>query len=312
MFGYVRPLKGDLLVKEYDAYKAVYCTLCKEMGEHYGVFSRLSLSYDMTYYAILALDLSGETSKVRRGKCVVNPAKKCNFICEGCDIYKKAAALTVLMTYHKLRDNISDESFLKKNGARAMMIPVKGPMKKAAQDYPFFAQVLQEMMEAQTAVEKEENPSIDACCEPTAAALSKIFAELAGEDRKKEVILSQLGYFFGRWVYTMDAADDLEKDLEEGAFNPFIKKLGLEGCKEIPAERKKEIENECNSVLNSNVAMINSAVNLLDLGDYKNIIENVSMKGMAEVQREILFLHVHAKNKREPDKIYSEIDEENK
>lgn len=59
MFGYVRPLKGEMKVREYEQYKAVYCTLCKELERHYGLLAKFALSFDITFYAVVALDLSG-------------------------------------------------------------------------------------------------------------------------------------------------------------------------------------------------------------------------------------------------------------
>lgn len=52
MFGYVTAYKPELKVKEYEAYKGVYCTLCKEMGKEYGALSRLLLSYDGAFFVI--------------------------------------------------------------------------------------------------------------------------------------------------------------------------------------------------------------------------------------------------------------------
>lgn len=292
MFGYIRPNKGELKVKEFDQYKGVYCTLCKEIGTHYGRVMRMALSYDLTYYTMLALDLSQAKPCMKKGKCVVNPTKKCNYICLGEEAYKKGAALTVLMTYHKIRDNIKDESFFKALGARCLLPWVSGSAKKAKKDFPFMANAVENMMIEQEAVEKTENPSLDACCDPTAKALSEIFKELGAGDKDKELVLSQLGYFLGRWVYTMDASDDLAKDMKDSSFNPFIDKLGLAGLKIIPEDRQREIDEECNQSLNGNVAMINSAMNLLDLNIFGNIITNITEQGLAEVQREILFLHI--------------------
>ena len=51
MFGYVTVYKPELKVKEYEAYKGVYCTLCKRLGKDYGFLSRLTLSYDFTFLA---------------------------------------------------------------------------------------------------------------------------------------------------------------------------------------------------------------------------------------------------------------------
>ena len=55
MFGYIRPNKPELLVKEYDLYKSAYCGLCKRMGKDYGRLSRLALSYDGTFLAMLSM-----------------------------------------------------------------------------------------------------------------------------------------------------------------------------------------------------------------------------------------------------------------
>ena len=53
MFGYVKVCKPELRVREYEEYKAVYCTLCKTLGKEYGVLSRVLLRYDATFYVLL-------------------------------------------------------------------------------------------------------------------------------------------------------------------------------------------------------------------------------------------------------------------
>lgn len=298
MFGYIIPNKPELLVREYEEYKAVYCTLCRELGKRYNIFTRLALSYDLTFYTMLALDISGADRKVRKGRCVVNPLKRCNYVCQGTEAYHKGAALTVLMTYHKIRDNIRDEVFFKVVAARMALPFIAGAAKKARRDFPVLAEAVEEMMVSQQELEKEDNPGIDACCEPTARALSKIFQELAGRDDKKAVILSQIGYFLGRWVYTIDAADDLKDDMKKGSFNPLIKRLGLSGSSVAPEEQAR-VDRECNEILNVNVSMLVSAENLMDFKNYGSIIDNVIHKGLPGVQREILFLHIRDKKLKE-------------
>ncbi len=297
MFGYVRPLKGEMKVREYEQYKAVYCTLCKELEHHYGLLAKFALSFDITFYAVVALDLSGAEICEKNGKCVVNPLKKCKYICEGSNAYHKAAALTVLMTYYKLVDNIEDEKFFKRFASRFLKLVVSKAAKKAKKDFPFMDEALAKMTREQSEAEKSENPSIDRCCAPTADALKTIFSELANDDMQRTV-LSQFGYFLGRWIYAMDAADDLEDDMKDGSFNPFISRLGLEGKKTLTKEERDKADNYCNEVLNSNAAMINGAVNLLDLNKYENIITNVCVLGLGEVQREILFMHIHSKERK--------------
>ena len=123
--------------------------------------------------------------------------------------------------------------------------------------------------------------------------LQTICAEL-GSNAGEKAVLSEVGYFLGRWIYIMDAADDLTDDLLQQKFNPFIQKLGLEssrGLHLLPEERKRADE-ECNAVLNGSHARLLPAVNLLPSGKFTRILENIFEKGLPEMQREILFLHI--------------------
>ena len=53
MFGYIRPLEGELKVREQREYRGYYCGLCKSIGARYGQIERLSLSYDCAFLAAL-------------------------------------------------------------------------------------------------------------------------------------------------------------------------------------------------------------------------------------------------------------------
>ncbi|MFQ6829145.1 MAG: DUF5685 family protein [Acutalibacter sp.] len=174
MFGYVRPFKSELLVREYDQYKAAYCQLCRALREHYGRAASFTLSYDCTFYALLALSTREAELKLHHGRCVMNPLKKCDFLEASGEAYHKAAALSVLLTYHKLRDNLEDDSFLKSLGSRLFLPFVSRKAKKAAGEYPFLAQQAQKAMEGQAQAEKE-GAGVDACAEPTANLLAALF-----------------------------------------------------------------------------------------------------------------------------------------
>ncbi len=295
MFGYVRPYKALMLVREYEQYKAAYCELCNELGRSFGAFTRLSLSYDCTMYAILALSVGKSEVEAAQKVCKANPLKKCTYLKSGGDEYKKAAGLSVIMTYHKFLDNREDESFFKSLAARLGAFVFKRKYKKAKAIYPSIAKAAEEMMEAQRRAEAEQGPSIDACCEPTAKMLQSVCKELS-EDSLQKKALAQFGYYLGRWIYLMDAADDLKEDLQKCSFNPLIHRLGLSEYmgrgKVLPEEESKRAEEFCNEALNADIAMMIPAMNLIDMEKFTNIISNVVEKGLPEVQREILFLHV--------------------
>ena len=121
--------------------------------------------------------------------------------------------------------------------------------------------------------------------------LSALFGELSC-DKMQAVALERFGYFLGRWVYLMDAADDLMDDLKEGAFNPFIPRLGLSGKKELSCEERKAADEAMNQALNATAAQMLLAFQLIDTQNFGPILENVVEKGLPEIQREILFLHI--------------------
>lgn len=297
MFGYVRPNKPELLVREFEQYKAIYCELCNELGKSFGVLSRLTLSYDCTFYALLALCVNGSKVQANKKMCRVNPLKQCTYLASQGDEYKLAAGLSVLMTYHKLKDNVKDESFFKSIFSRLGAFVFKGKYRKAVIKYPEVAGLVEDMMMDQALAESEEDVSVDRCCEPTANLLSRL-CEMLSCDTLQAKALKEFGYYLGRWVYLIDASDDLADDLKSRSFNPLISRLELEeyqGVKGFCADNKElneRISLACNEMLNPNVAMMISAINLINLENFGNIVHNVIEKGMPEIQREILFLDV--------------------
>ena len=299
MFGYVRPFKSELLVREYDQYKAAYCQLCRALKEHYGRAASFALSYDCTFYALLMLSTREARLSLHHGRCVMNPLKRCDFLESGGEVYHKAAALSVLLTYHKLRDNLEDDSFFKSLGSRLFLPFVSRKARKAAEEYPFLAQEAQKAMDGQRQAE-ENAGGVDACAEPTANLLAALFKELAC-DSLQGAALERFGYFLGRWVYLMDAADDLLDDLKEGAFNPFIPRLGLSGKTELTPQERKAADQACNQTLNATAAQMLLAFNLVELRNFGPILENVVTKGLPEIQREILFLHIREKRRGRPE-----------
>ena len=299
MFGYVRPFKSELLVREYDQYKAAYCQLCRALKEHYGRAASFTLSYDCTFYALLMLSTREARLSFHHGRCVMNPLKRCDFLESGGKAYHKAAALSVLLTYHKLRDNLEDDSFFKSLGSRLFLPFVSRKARKAAEEYPFLAQEAQKAMDGQRQAE-ENAGGVDACAEPTANLLAALFRELAC-DSLQGAALERFGYFLGRWVYLMDAADDLLDDLKEGAFNPFIPRLGLSGKTELTPQERKAADQACNQTLNATAAQMLLAFNLVELRNFGPILENVVTKGLPEIQREILFLHIREKRRGRPE-----------
>ncbi len=272
--------KSELLVKEAEIYKSVYCSLCRTLGKDYSFFCRLFLSYDFTFYAVLSMAVTSNVCpQFKRGRCCCNPLKACVYC--GDDLaFHAAAALTVITAYYKLCDDICDSGFFKSLFSRIARLFVSRQWKKAVKKYPEFDFLLSEMTEKQSRVEKTDNPSVDACCEPTADMLSAALAMLSGDGTEKR-ILAQMGYHLGRWIYLADAADDLEKDKKTGSFNCLIP-LSLR------FDDKKDFISECNALMNMAIAGAFSSYQLLNVKKFGGILSNHFLYGMQSVQKRIL------------------------
>lgn len=290
MFGYIRPQKSELLVREYEEYKGIYCSLCKRLGKNYGKAARITLSYDCTFYAMMILSQDRQCPRFKRGRCVVNPLKKCTYCNGGESGLNSAAALSVIMTYYKIRDDIEDSHFWGKLRGFLLLPAAARARKKAMRDFPQMDSIVSQAMTMQQEAERSDNPGIDFCAEPTAAMLQKIFrfaAEGFGAEESVLRVYEQVGYFLGRWVYLIDAADDMEKDIQTGAFNPFLIQhhLGKGSTKEELNNVRKMI----NQTLNMTLARLTAAFNLLEFKHFGPILGNVIQKGLPAMQKQILF-----------------------
>lgn len=276
MFGYIKIYKDELLVRDYEAYKAVYCGLCKKMGKEYSFLTRFILSYDCTFYAMFLMSQKYKCTGFERKRCCCNPLKKCSFCCGGDEALSKAAALSVILAYYKLIDDINDSSFLKRTAVKIIKPIFSHWRKKAAKKYPDMDNEARIMLDNQFKAEKDKNCCLDMAAEPTAKLLSNLLAGETDDEMKKQVY-SHFGYHIGRWIYLMDAADDLQEDKKNDCFNPFL----LENEKNITKE-------QCKVVLSRCLAQAYDAYNLLDIKDFKGILDNIILKGLPLMQEKVL------------------------
>ncbi len=270
-----------MLVKEYELYKSVYCSLCRKMRKRYGILSVGFLSYDVTFFCMIASGVFDLKPCVEKKSCVVNPFKKCNY----CNKLDKAldlgADLSVLSFYYKLLDDLADEKFFRKAVCLLIMPYAKHIRKKASTKNPVFDDIISNVPSMQKIAEKDYTDSIDRCAHPSALMLENIMKTLAqnAEERKK---YADFGYALGRWIYMADAFDDLEKDIKKKKFNPFINIFKLKSADQIYDVREK-----CNEILNLSATQVYETYNLINLSTFKSISDNIVKKGLGNVQKEL-------------------------
>lgn len=277
LFGYVNIYKDELLVREFNEYKAIYCSLCKKLGKEYGVISRFILSYDCTFYAVMLFALKDACPGYEKKICRFNPLKKCTYVKNGEEVLSKAAALSVSSVYYKVIDNINDSKGFKRLLYRLVKPIAKRWNKKAESKFPHISNAVKFMYESQVKAENNPESHIDMAAEPTAIMLSTLLS-CEGRDETEKRILHTLGYNLGKWIYLIDAVDDYKQDMENGNYNPFKGYNGEENIKEY-----------CNQVLNQCLAQAYNSWNLLNVNLYKGIIDNIILKGLAAKQKKVLF-----------------------
>ena len=281
MFGYIKPFNPQLKVCELEAYKAVYCGLCGQMGESFGALSRLTLSFDLTFLCLLAYCVEYTPLKLKQGRCFANPMKK-KLIVQGDEVLRFSADVAVIMLYYKLSDNMLDNGYLSKMGWGILYPPVSVAHKKAIAANPECRRIISSAMEKQTELEVRKDKSVDEAAQPTAQALSEI-CELLSEKPDTKRILRRIGYCVGRYVYLCDALDDLEKDLAKGRYNPFALAWGIEkdhAISDVLLEKGRES-------IYATIAECAKAFNLLDPGPFEPVIANIFSMGMHSSVKEI-------------------------
>ncbi|MEE0265267.1 MAG: DUF5685 family protein, partial [Acutalibacteraceae bacterium] len=193
-----------------------------------------------------------------------------------------ASAITVVTVYYKLEDDIKDSSFIKSLPSRLLKPVASGWRKKSLKKYPEVDKIVGELNDNQARAEALENPDIDQSAEPTAVMMQKLMLLLAKNDEEK-AIFGEFGYFLGRWIYLMDAADDYDKDIKKKNFNPFVYALK---DKQLTQEQRSEY---INSVLNVTASRIVAAFNLMQVKSFTAIAENLVTMGLGEMQKKIIF-----------------------
>lgn len=274
MFGYIRVKKEELKIKDFEAYKAVYCSLCKKLGRSYGILSRLTLSYDFAFLSLLNISLKSGCVSFERKRCAFNPFKKCNY-CKSSDELDMPAAAAMIMLYYKILDNIKDEKGFKKLGFLLLKPIFSGAHKKAAKKYPLIEKTVAEYIESQNIAETDGNCTLDSVCDPTAKALSKLLP-LCSDDSSQKRVLERLGYCLGRYIYIMDAGCDIEKDIKSGSFN-VLKKYVKEG--NIKKDTVLKTEPQIYFCINEAA----KAFELLEIKKFKPILGNIIYLGLEDV-----------------------------
>ena len=222
MFGYVRPEKELLLMRDFSRYRSIYCGLCKTIKKRYGNLQRSIVTYDMTFLATLLLSLSREDSEIVTEGCVLNPITK-KAISKNHPALDFAADASIILAYFSALDNVRDEKPVK---GRLQSLLFRRSGKKAGLLYPELSAKIEACLHELSELEKGDYDT--AAADVFGRLLAEVFSEggkiLDHSDRELLIrVMPDVGFALGKWVYLIDAFDDREDDLHNKQWNPLLK-----------------------------------------------------------------------------------------
>lgn len=305
MLGYVKVFKPELKVREYEVYCGYYCGVCKSIGKRYGQLPRMALSYDAAFLAILLESIYDRLDAPTQEHCIAHPLiKKKTIICNAAIDY--AADVMLILAWYKLLDDANDEGKLY---AKGTMLAFRRVFKKLRKKHSILCERIEEHLAELSALEKEKCAHLDMATEAFSKIMESIFSEgykalctestgnkkvtespdtFADFDGDRAALFGTVGYHMGKWVYLIDAADDIEDNLETGAYNPLIYRFGYDKS-ESAEEFRKRIEGDLKFNLYHYLAMIGNCLDTLEIRKNKGIIDNVIYFGLNRKTEEIIY-----------------------
>lgn len=213
MFGYVTANRELLSQEELARYRSAYCGLCRILGEKYGSLGRMTLTYDMTFL-ILLLDALNEPELTRgTERCLPHPVRAHGYTVSPYTEY--AADLNILLAYDNALDDWLDEkSHTKRLFAKALEPHIAAIEAK----YPRQAKAVKDGLSALAEAEKNDAPA-DTAMNAFASLMGELF--VPDETDHFAPRLRVLGESLGRYIYLLDAFTDIEKDCNNGSYNPL-------------------------------------------------------------------------------------------
>lgn len=217
MFGYITINKAELKFKEYDQYHAYYCGLCSVLNKKYGRVGQISLSYDMTFILILLSSLYEVEENNEQLRCLMHPLKKHMSIIN--EITEYVADMNILLSFYKAKDDWADE---KKIGKYIYATMLEKIYETIQSKYPKKTRKIRQCLEEINKMEEQDTKDVDKIAGLFGEIMAEVF--LYKEDEWKEE-LYEMGYFLGKFIYLLDAYEDIEKDVKKKNYNPYIDRL---------------------------------------------------------------------------------------
>lgn len=261
MFGYVTMNKPEMKFKEYDVYHSFYCGLCYTLKNQFGFHTQMTLNNDLTFVAILLSSLYEVETREELSACLLHPIHKYQKYFNECIDY--AAKMTIVLTYFKCQDDWLDE---KKRMSHAYMKLLRKHFLKIKAEYPQKVEHIEECLNKIHDYEKNHSNELDMISKYSGDMMAEIC--VYRDDEWKDE-LYEFGFYLGKFIYFMDAYDDLEDDRQKGVYNPFL-----------VLAHESDFEEKCFEILELMISKASASFECLPLIDNINIMRNILYSGV--------------------------------
>lgn len=264
MFGYVNVNQKELTKEQKDSYQSYYCGLCRCLKQVSGAKGAMLLNYDMTFLTLLLTGLYEPQVLRQDFTCMVHPVGKKIAKSSEATIY--AAKMNVLLSYQSMEDDWNDNRSLTKKSMAKMF---SRDYERIKQEYPRQAKAVEDYIEKLTVAEMGNEKNLDAVSGLTGEMLAEIF------DWKQDHWSEELrcmGFYLGKFIYLMDAYEDLEKDAQKGLYNPFL------SWKE--ENKGTDLDTFVRLILTSMLAECAKSFERLPIVKYADILRNILYSGV--------------------------------
>ena len=229
-----------------------------------------------------------------------------------------AGDVMLILAWYKLADDATDEG---KAYAKPVMLMMKRIFRRLNSLYPELCSSIENHLSALSALEREKCASIDMAAEAFSKIMEDIFTEglqavygseppqheppgdrgdpgisgmqdepcgFASPGNDTRELLARAGYHLGKWIYMIDAVDDIEENIESGAYNPLLFRFKFDAANETADEFRARIEPDLRFNLYHYLAMLSRCTDSLDIRKNAGIIENVIYFGLNRKTEEII------------------------
>lgn len=261
MFGYLSCNKEELKIKDYRIYQQFYCGLCHTLSHKYGMKGQVFLTYDMTFWLILMNGLYEFSSILKPHRCMMNPFSKKT----GCYIpmNEYAADMTIVLCYLKSLDDQQDKRQLQ---GKVIQKLYKKEYLQIQTKYPKKCFEIDLIMKKIHELEQVKCKDLDILSKLSGNLLQQIFVYT--EDEWSDILMEFFDYL-GRFIYLIDAYDDLEIDKKKNVFNPLI-----------PFEKKLDFDDWMKQTLESILALAMQSFDQLPILKHLDILRNILYSGV--------------------------------